>query len=652
MAQEVSILVMAEDHFSETIRKMQTVQNSFAKDVDGLNQKLNVLKNNRTKLKVDVNDAREALNNAKRAYEELGDAAARSAYEAAQANYDQAVDNLKIVSNEANRTQKAIEQLTVTERKYNNRAGAPGQRGTLAALSKAGLGNMLGQSLGNIAGVGLSSMFGGTYGSAIGSVLSSTIQGAAMGSIAGHAGKAIGAAVGAATGVVNAATQIFTEKDAAFKSAVQEQYGSVTSEQAASLVNGSAIAADREQFRIALGTLAGDQAEQLFADIKDFATASPFSFDDLKGMSRTLLAGGYDPDEIVDKMRIIGDAGATLGLGTDDMSNIATYLSRMQITGKATTEYLNPLLERGIPVFDYLAESLGKSNAEVQEMLRKGLIPGAEAADAITRGMEKAFGGGMDQQMGTFSGLASQVEDMQNNLDAAMGEGYNKERIGGMQATIDFMSGETGTAMQEAYEKIGAFQADLENQKEEIERKHLQDVMATTEYQQADAATQGMMLMQAKANAASEYATTEGYQTQLAAEKALIQGIQEGMSDEYFEAGLSLGKQFDKGLIAARSAAWAAPDYADDIVGRYAANYGASVQGNAWGIDYVPRDNFVTRLHEGERVLTASQARKADRAPGSLVISGNNFHIREEADIDRIATKLYRQYQRAAMLGG
>ena len=50
---------------------------------------------------------------------------------------------------------------------------------------------------------------------------------------------------------------------------------------------------------------------------------------------------------------------------------------------------------------------------------------------------------------------------------------------------------------------------------------------------------------------------------------------------------------------------------------------------NAWGLDRVPYDNYLTYRHEGERVLTASQARAMDQggsAPNvSVTVSGNTF---------------------------
>lgn len=72
----------------------------------------------------------------------------------------------------------------------------------------------------------------------------------------------------------------------------------------------------------------------------------------------------------------------------------------------------------------------------------------------------------------------------------------------------------------------------------------------------------------------------------------------------------------------------------------------------AVGLNRVPYDNFPALLHEGERVLTASQARAEERGSGVNISFNGPITVREEADLDRVAQKLAREVARAVQLGG
>ena len=70
----------------------------------------------------------------------------------------------------------------------------------------------------------------------------------------------------------------------------------------------------------------------------------------------------------------------------------------------------------------------------------------------------------------------------------------------------------------------------------------------------------------------------------------------------------------------------------------------------AYGLDYVPYDNFPALLHQGERVQTAAEAR-SERTVPAITITGNSFTVREEADISRVASELLAQMELAGMRG-
>ena len=63
---------------------------------------------------------------------------------------------------------------------------------------------------------------------------------------------------------------------------------------------------------------------------------------------------------------------------------------------------------------------------------------------------------------------------------------------------------------------------------------------------------------------------------------------------------------------------------------------------HAYGLSYVPYDNYSAVLHQGERVLTASQNREySSGVHGGVSVTVNGLVVREDADVDRIAEELY-----------
>lgn len=658
---DVSIMITAKDNYSEAIMKMQKTQTAFRKDLKAMQKDLDNLNKSKIQLKVDLTQTKKELAEAKKRFLELGDAESRAAYMAAEMNYDNVKANLDAVSKSIRSTQRDMDNLTGAMSKADARMGSSGgggEGGVLSQLSKAGLFNMLSSAGGELAGTLVTSAAGEQIGNWITSIAGGAASGAALGSVVPGIGTAVGAAVGAGAGAIKAFTQQFSSKDDAFKSVVEDTYNDIKQTQAEALDNGSSLAANREASRMSFATLFGDEkeADGFIQNVTDFANKTPFMFDDLTSMSKVLKTYGYEVNELLPTMQKIGDAGAALGLDQSGMSAIATYLGRMKSTGKVTMEYLNPLLERGIPVWDYLAAASGKTNKEVQEMVSKGLVPGEKAAAALADYMGADFAGSMEKQAKTYAGLTSTLQGMQDEMDVAMGEGYNEQRKLGIQAEVDWLSGDSGDKMKEANRLVGEWQASLENEKERLLREALDDVMNSDEFAGADDINKGRMIEEARAKAQADYYQNDRYQRQLEADKELISKIRTEMADAYYDAGYSLGLEFDKGLIAARidnsglggdnSVNWAAVSERTKraMYGNRNKTAGRSSRRSrrAYGIDRVPYDGFSATLHEGERVLTTAQARAQDSAGGGqIIISGNQFMVREDADIDRIATELY-----------
>lgn len=686
MARDISIAISAKDNFTDSLKKMQSMQTTFRKDLGQLNDELNKMNKNKVELKVDMTKAKNELKDAEKSFKKLGDEASRNKLIMAQTKYDNVKKNFDLVSEGAKKAERDIRNLTDTMTKSEGKGsslgkGITGAQSVLSTLAKAGLFKVVGDSASEALNVGISSMFGSSTGNAIGSIASGAITGATIGSIIPGIGTAIGAAIGTIGGTISAATQKFTEKDEAFKSVVQSNYESVKESQNTSLENGKTIAGRREQDRISFSTLLGgdDVAEKFLKDLNNFGAVTPFEYETLTTMAKTMLAYGYKKDEIITELTKIGDGGSALGIEEDDLNNIVTYLGRMKSTGKANLEYINPILERGIPVFDFLANALQVSSQEAQEMLNEGLIPGAQAAQIISDAMGTTYAGNMEKQSQTYEGLLSTLQDMQNEMDNAMGEAYNNKRKEGLNAQIDWLSGESGAKMQEANAMIGEWKASLDNEHDAAIREAMDSMMASAEYKAAeiegDKVKMGELLAKAQVEGENNYKATTGYQEQLASDLELIGSIRENtaLKSEYYSTGYTMGQEFSKGLAAGKkvdlsvsnsgvstyvtggnkaSGQMIGSGYSGPSTyvtgGNKASNSYLNGGGYAYGLSSVPYDNFPALLHQGERVLTASQARQQDlKTPVQVNIS--QMVVREESDINKVANIIVTELLKASI---
>lgn len=738
---DVSIMVSAQDNFSTAINRMQQAVKPFTRNVDDLQQTLDQLNANRVSLQVDVADANRALKNAQREYQNLTKEAERAQdamdnaatpeerntaarrltelntalgqsqtrVQSAQMQYNQLRDNLGAVSRQAQRTQRDIENLSreeVNRNRINQQQDEPEpvptpeptpeptrwqtlQQG-FNRLAEAGAVQMVGDAVTDIANTFVSSAYGTTGSTLFSSTLSGATSGAAIGTaIAPGVGTAVGALAGGVLGLAQGGTQVFEQKDEAFKSYVQESTENALARQAEMLSTGSTIAAQRETDQISFNTLFGsaDIASQFLTELRKTAARTPFEYNDLTGMSKILNTYGYDENHILPTLEIVGDAGAALGMAAQDMNEVSTAIGRMNASGKTTLEYINPLQENGIDAVGALANHYEVSKGDIYEMISDGEIAGEEAARVLLRAMVDSFAGATKTQSQTMSGLQSTLEDANAELANAMGEGYNMARKEGLQEQIDFLGGETGQQMQDAYKMIGQWKAELENSKEEMERDIMQAVMDGSALQfdygdaQADieasvqemqqqyaeamaaggeegGAEAGQILMRAQVLAMNAFNNSEDAKIALEAQRTLASNIRNDAAakDEFWNGGHEMALEFSKGWASTVHLSVPAPTYATNtastisvsgVTGGYLPG-----RGYAFGLERVPYDDYPALLHEGERVLTASQAREQDaaKAPasgGQIVITGNSFSVRDDSDIQKIAAELLHQIRLA-----
>ena len=672
MADSISIVMKMNDDITGKLKSIASTSKGVSKEfellqnrVDALGKRYADFNQQSAKTAAEALDVKRAMDEAAKSFKKTGDEADQVRFQQLREEYTALTDAAKTYAEEAKQTQKAMRETYDQARKLED--GANGNGGFLTstfgktlggALAASGVIREIGSSLTGALSIGMESAVGQPMATALNSTLSGAISGAAAGAIAGFPGMIIGALGGGIAGAISGGTQIFEQQDDAFRSYVQEAYDSVTQEQTDALSAGSTIAGSREQTLMAFAQkLGGDQAAASYlGQVKEMAKSTNYTYDQITGYSKLLL-NSYGTDETLDVLMRLSDATAGLNLNSSDNELWIAGLSRMRTTGKVTQEYLNYFSERGLDVYQALANATGADKSQIADLVSDGEISGGTAAQAILDYIDQTFGGLSEKLASTYDAMVDNLGDYEAELNAAMGEGYNEGRKTGLQAQMDWLSGESGEAVEEANRAIGAWQAELENQKEQYIRDAMDAMMASDEYQTAkaagDAAEMGRLIMQAKVQGMNDYNASEGAQEALAAEKALVDNIRKdtSLNQDYWDAGYEKGQWFTKGL-AASIGGGSIPEY-ESLPGDWSYNADTG-NSNAYGLKYVPYNGYPALLHQGEQVLTAEEARRKNRtaAEGVSVTITGPVTVRQDSDIDAIAVRLAQELEARALAYG
>jgi len=172
------------------------------------------------------------------------------------------------------------------------------------------------------------------------------------------------------------------------------------------------IAGDMEmltvQFEVMLGS--ADKATEMMEKLKDFASSTPFSLQDLATGTQNLLSFGVAEDQVIDRMKMLGDSA---GGNTEKLKGLVLAYGKTQTKGKASMEELNMFAERGIPIFKTLKEQTGLVGDEFFKAVSKGAI----SADDVTQAFKSMTGEGgiffegMIKQSKTLFGIISTLKD-------------------------------------------------------------------------------------------------------------------------------------------------------------------------------------------------------------------------------------------------
>lgn len=172
------------------------------------------------------------------------------------------------------------------------------------------------------------------------------------------------------------------------------------------------LGADMEQTKISFETMLGsaDKAAKTLKDLQDFAKVTPFSQKDVITGAKSLLAYGFEAQNLTKDLTTLGDVSAGLSIPINDL--IYLY-GTLKTQGKAMSKDLMQFAGRGIPIYKELGKVLGVSTAEVSELVSKGKVGFKEVEKAFQNMTAKGsmFGGLMAKQGQSLAGRWSTFKD-------------------------------------------------------------------------------------------------------------------------------------------------------------------------------------------------------------------------------------------------
>ena len=167
-----------------------------------------------------------------------------------------------------------------------------------------------------------------------------------------------------------------------------------------------------QQLQVALSTILQDKskADQLIAEIVQFAAKTQFNLDEVATGAKQLLAYGSTAEEVVSELSMLGDVASGLQI---PIGQLIYLYGTLRTQGRAMTVDIRQFAGRGIPIYEELAKVLGVAKDQVGEFVKEGKVGFAEVEQAFKNMTSEGgkFANLMENSAGTWPQRLSNIED-------------------------------------------------------------------------------------------------------------------------------------------------------------------------------------------------------------------------------------------------
>lgn len=212
----------------------------------------------------------------------------------------------------------------------------------------------------------------------------------------------------------------------------------------------------RGQFQAAdtaIQTLLGskEKADKLMSQVREYAKISPLEFSDVTAATQMMLGFNIEAEKVPKFLAAIGDV--SMG-DTQKFNSLTLAFSQMSAAGKLMGQDLNQMINAGFNPLQQIAQTTGKSIAQLKDEMSKGAISAEMVQQAF---VDATSAGGKFYNMSenaskTIQGQISMLQDAVDLAFNEMGQASEGFIMGAIQGT---------TTLVQNYEKIGKIIAGL-----------------------------------------------------------------------------------------------------------------------------------------------------------------------------------------------
>jgi tape measure domain-containing protein len=246
-----------------------------------------------------------------------------------------------------------------------------------------------------------------------------------FGKIAGFAGKAGTVVAGAAAALTGLAVKGGFERMLKIEDAEAKLTGLGHSTEAVTKIMGSALAAVK---------------------------GTAFGLDTAATIAASAVAAGIEPGKQLENyLRLTADAATIAGISMEEMGSI---MNKVNANGKAMTENLNQLSDRGIPILGWLAKEYGVTTAEMSKMVSQGKVD----AQTFNRVLQENIGGAALASGNTTRGAFANMLAALSRVGVALLDDvfpYFKDTFNGITGLLDDLTDRIGPFRESMQDMFG-----------------------------------------------------------------------------------------------------------------------------------------------------------------------------------------------------